>query len=238
MAADDLAAFVLAGELTLSIPAAGLWLDVGELVEVEGSGRVRSPHGTVAMRGPVDLAPSDAWWVLRKGTMDVTAFAAEAGRYMEVHRGGEPFPSHEVLRADLIVRDAEMQRFEDLHSLAPAIAIVQPAAQAAAVPPAPARGALPRYDWDAFWAEVLVTTALDGPPASLAEFVRRMEAWFAGRGQYPDSSTIKKKLAEPWRRMAPLACCRFGGHRDKVFQPYRRSPCSGGYSVGSSKLRR
>jgi hypothetical protein len=204
MSADDLAAFVLAGELTLSIPAAGMWLDVGELLEVEGSGYVRSPHGTVAMRGPVDLAPSDAWWVLRKGTMDVTAFAAEAGRYMEVHKGGEPFPSHEVVRADLIVRYAEMQRFEDLHSLAPApVAIVQPSTEATAVPLTHARGALPRYDWDAFWSEVLVTTALDGPPASLADFVRRMEAWFAERGQYPDSSTIKKKLADPWRRMAP-----------------------------------
>ena len=35
-----------------------------------------------------------------------------------------------------------------------------------------------------------------------------------------------------------VSCCRFGGHRDKVFQPDRRSQCSDGYSVGSSKLRR
>jgi hypothetical protein len=35
-----------------------------------------------------------------------------------------------------------------------------------------------------------------------------------------------------------VACCWFGGHRDKVFQPYWRFPCSGGYSVVSSKLRR
>jgi hypothetical protein len=35
---------------------------------------------------------------------------------------------------------------------------------------------------------------------------------------------------------AGVAFCWFGGHRDKVFQPYRRSPCSDGYSVESSKL--
>jgi len=35
-----------------------------------------------------------------------------------------------------------------------------------------------------------------------------------------------------------LACCRFGGHRDKVFQPYRRFSCSAGYSAVSSSLRR
>lgn len=204
MPVDDLAAFVLAGEIALSIPAAGMWLDVGELLDVEGSGCVRSPHGTIAMRGPIDLAPSDAWWVLRKGSIEVTSFAAEAGRYIEVHKGGEPFPTHEVLRGDLIIRHAEMQRFEDLHSLAPLpVAIVEPAIQATTESLVHPRGALPRYDWDAFWAEVLVTAVLDGPPASLAEFVRRMEAWFAKRGQYPDSSTIKKKLADPWRRLAP-----------------------------------
>ena len=35
-----------------------------------------------------------------------------------------------------------------------------------------------------------------------------------------------------------LDCCRFGGHRDKVFQPYRRFPCSDECSAGSLSLRR
>jgi hypothetical protein len=35
-----------------------------------------------------------------------------------------------------------------------------------------------------------------------------------------------------------LACCWFGGHRDKVFQPYRRFPCSDECSAESSSLRR
>jgi hypothetical protein len=35
-----------------------------------------------------------------------------------------------------------------------------------------------------------------------------------------------------------LACCRFGGHRDKVFPPIGGPQCKEGSSAASSSLRR
>lgn len=200
---DDLAAFVLASELTLSIPAADLWVDVGEFVEVEGGRLVRSPHGTISVRGPVDLSASDAWRVLRNGFTKVQHFEAGERRFMEVHRGNDPLAVHEVLKAELVVREAEVKRFEAAQLSEGGME--RTAADRPAGPPVTGspRGPVPKYEWDAFWCEVAAMMLFEGPPASLAALVRRMEAWFAGRPKQPDTSTIKKKLSPLWRRVAP-----------------------------------
>lgn len=111
---------------------------------------------------------------------------------MDVHRGGDPFAEHEVLKADLVVRDAETTRFETEQLL--------PATDATDRGGLGQRGAPPRYDWDEFWCEVAVSMHLNGMPASQAAMVRRMEEWFAARDQHPDRSTVKKKIALLWRR--------------------------------------
>ena len=62
------------------------------------------------------------------------------------------------------------------------------------------RGAPPKYDWDEFYCELAVSMQIDGLPESQAAIVRRMMEWFAERNQYPDLSTVKKKVALLWRR--------------------------------------
>lgn len=197
MLPGDLEPFVLQGQLRLSIPAADFWVNVGAWVEVEDGKRVRSPEGTASVRGLLDLAASDAWRVLRHGVTKVDRFDAGVERYMEVFGGSEPFADHEVLRADLVVRDAEVLRFEAEH-VAPAMVPTNATVSGQ-------RGAMPKYNWDAFWREVARSMHFDGVPESQAEFVRRMVAWFESRGEDPDISTIKKKLSPLWREIAPEA---------------------------------
>ncbi|WP_203072381.1 hypothetical protein [Falsiroseomonas ponticola] len=197
MLPSDLEPFVLHGHLKLSIPAADFWVNVGAWVEVEEGNRVRSPEGTAIVRGLLDLVASDAWRVLRHGATKVERFDAGPERYMEVWGGSEPFADHEVLKADLVVRDTEVSRFEAEH--------VPPAADAASRGGPGQRGAMPKYDWDAFWREVARSILFDGVPESQAAFVRRMVDWFDTRGEAPDPSTIKKKLSPLWRDIAPEA---------------------------------
>lgn len=92
MSAEDLAPFVLDGELKLSIPAAGLWVSVGEWVEDESGKRARSPSRTVSIRGPLDLEASDAWWAIRKGSTRIESFAAGGNQYIDVFSGSDPSP--------------------------------------------------------------------------------------------------------------------------------------------------
>ncbi len=57
--------------------------------------------------------------------------------------------------------------------------------------------------------------------------------------QHLYGATTESVVMDFLRKKHPgLACCRFGGHRDKVFQPYRRFPCSDECSAESSSLRR
>lgn len=189
---NDLAPFVLAGQLKLSIPAAGFWVDVGAWVEIEEGKRARSPEGTESVRGPLDLTASDAWRVLRNGTTKVDHFDAGPGRYMNVFGGSDPFAEHEVLNADLVIRHSEVCRFEAEH--------VPPAADCGNHAGSGKRGVAPKYDWDAFWCELAVSMQIEGMPESQAAVVRRMVEWFAARNQHPDLSTIKKKVSLLWRR--------------------------------------
>ncbi len=152
------------------------------------------------LSGVADLHQSQAWATLMNGSETINSFKAEPGRYISIEARGDDAGTIMVSRERLVVRHAERLRFEAEQEVGAATA----SSGAAVVAPLPAaRGAAPRYDWDAFWAEALVSMFQDGPPATLAEYVRRMETWFADRGEHPDSSTIKKKLSQAWRRIAP-----------------------------------
>jgi hypothetical protein len=191
----DIANFVVAGELTLSVVVVRLPLEEGWIEEVDEGQFVNMPEQQRWFTGTLDLWPQDAWQVVTAGGHAVSSFRADGDRYRSVWARWDEAPDFLVPRERLVVRHDEMERFE--------------AAQAAlAVPPASApaigagRGAPARYDWDEFWCEAALVLQVDGMPETQAALVRRMERWFAGRGQFPDQSTIKKKVALLWRRHA------------------------------------
>lgn len=191
----DLAHFVIAGELALSVVVVRLPVEEGVIEEVEQGGFARLPERVHSVTGTLDLRSLDAWEVLTAGRCAVRSFQAAEGRYREVLAAGDAAPELLVARERLVIRHEEVARFE--------------AAQAAyAASPSPAlaeargRGAPPRDDWDAFWCELAVMLQVEGMPPTQAAVIRRMEAWFAERGQFPDPSTVKRKVALLWRHHA------------------------------------
>jgi hypothetical protein len=189
----DIANFAIAGELTLSVVVVRLPLEEGSVEEMEEGHFADIPERQHWFTGPLDLWPHDVWQVMTAGSHDVTSFRAEHGRYRSLWSRDAEAGAFTVPRDRLVVRHAELERFEAAQEAA-----------AAAPPPPPirvgARGATPKYDWDEFWCEVAVSMQIDGMPASQAAMVRRMEDWFATRDQHPDRSTLKKKIALLWRR--------------------------------------
>ncbi|WP_431304013.1 hypothetical protein [Sediminicoccus sp. BL-A-41-H5] len=197
MTEADLANFALGEEITLSVVVARLPLEEGEVDEVDDGQFVDIPHRRYWFSGTLDLWPQDAWTAVMQGAQTVTAFQADAGRYRSVWAPNEETAEFIVPRDRLVVRHAELERFE----AAQAAAAYEPAPPPA-VPQLGQRGAPARYDWDAFWCELAVMLQVEGMPETQAAVIRRMEAWFAKRGQFPDPSTVKRKVTLLWRRHA------------------------------------
>lgn len=193
----DLANFAIGGEITLSVVVARLSLEEGEIDEVDQGHFVDIPHRRYWFRGTLDLWAQDAWAAVMQGAQTVAAFKADVGHYRVVWAPNEEAVEFIVPRERLVVRHAELERFE----AAQAAAAGEPMPPAA-VPQLGQRGAPARYDWDAFWCELAVMLQIEGMPPTQAAVRRRMEAWFAKRGQFPDPSTIKRKVAQLWRRHA------------------------------------
>lgn len=188
----DIANFVIAGELTLSIVVVRLPVEEGDIEDMGHEGCNKMPDRQHWVTGQLDLWPQHAWEIITTGSCDVHAFLAEPDRYKSIGWRADDDPAIRVTQDRLVVRHAELERFESAQSCAAAA----PATPARSV----ARGALPKYEWDEFWCEAAVSMQLEGMPGSQAEMTRRMEAWFARRNQYPDRSTVKKKVALLWRR--------------------------------------
>ena len=110
---------------------------------------------------------------------------ADPGSYLQVSKpDGE---GHTVQRDDLVIRRAELERFEHAQGITQR---PEPAAQ---------RGAPVRFDWDRFWIEVCRVVHEDGLPRTQSELISRMSAWFdRNEPSSPDESTIKKKLKPLW----------------------------------------
>lgn len=189
----DIANFAIAGELTLSVVVVRLPLEEGSVEEMEDGHFADIPERQHWFTGTLDLWPHDVWQVMTAGSHDVTSFRAEQGRYRSLWSRDAETGAFTVPRDRLVLRHAELERFEAAQEVA-----------AAAPPPPPihvvARGALPKYDWDEFWCEAAVSMQIEGMPPTQAAMVRRMEEWFAARDQHPDRSTVKKKIALLWRR--------------------------------------
>ena len=69
-------------------------------------------------------------------------------------------------------------------------------------------GPATKYDWEAFYAELMIRIHERGLPASLTELVADMQEWFvqtSADGDAPDESTIRKRISPIWHQLrAPV----------------------------------
>lgn len=189
MTERDIAAFVLADELTLSATVSGLRIEYGAFEECRDGRWFAMPEGTRFAVGTIDLARGDAWRVLREGVWTITALKAQSGCYENID---DPTldNKHEVYRDDLVICRAEIERFEQAQGL--------PIEADAPI----RRGAPSQFNWDAFWVEVCRGIHADGLPNTQNELVGMMAEWFElNHNKAPDESTIKKKLKPLWRQL-------------------------------------
>ena len=193
----DIANFALLGELTFSATVTNLPIEEGTFEEVGEGQWAEIPDNYRRVSGTLDLTAENAWTGLTQGWVDVHAFKAPKGHYVCVRPLADEDGDHRIARERLVVRHEELLRFE----AAQAEPTPTPAPTPAEVVRTSVRGALPQYDWDAFWCEAAASLHADGIPGSQAEMIRRMEAWFAARGQFPDKTTIRRKVSLLWRRI-------------------------------------
>jgi len=93
---------------------------------------------------------------------------------------------------DIVIRHAELERFEFRHGLR-------------APPDTRSRiGALPRHDWDAFYGALARRIHERGIPRTQAELARDMLDWFDRRsaGAVPDERTVRKRISAVWRELS------------------------------------
>ncbi len=209
----DLAAFVLAGELTLSTTVAGLRVIHGTIEEIDLNHWEKFPMGHRYIIGTVDLQRDDAWTVLREGSHVVNRFKAPDHEYLAVD-DNRWINGFNVCRDDLVIGRAEIDRFGAAHPRLAAIADRRdgtgPGANLCDGPDdmrwTPRPGAPTKYDWDAFWVEVCRRIHDEGLPETQGQLIRLMLDWFDETGcRTPDASTLKKKARPLWQKIAPGA---------------------------------
>ena len=193
----DLAGFVIEREITLSIVVASLLVEIGTIEEVDHKNWCSIPEERRHLSGALDLHPVNAWSILTEGAQVINSFKAAGDGYISIE--GREYENGElhVVRNQLIVRHAELVRFEAAQD--------QTAAPVAAVAPgAPVvlngRGAPAKYKWDDFYCALAVMTHAEGIPETQTELTRRMMDWFGKQNLYPDPTTVKRKVATFWRQ--------------------------------------
>lgn len=189
MTRQDILAFVLSDQLTISITAAGLPITYGHYEEIDAGEYARIPIGCKWVIGTIDLQPADAWQTMRYGKTTVKHFRSEKDSFQEISET-RALDGHAIATHDLVVTRAEVERFERQQMMS-----FQPIIEKR-------RGARQRYDWESFYIEAAVVVYAEGVPETQVEFVSRMSDWFSAQGQTcPDDSTIKKKLKPLWQRL-------------------------------------
>ena len=212
MGVHDIAAFVLAGELTLSATVAGLCVIHGAIVQIDADQWERIPGGRRTIIGTIDLMRDDAWMVMQEGSHEITHLKAPEDEYLAV----DDYLSNGhylVTQGALVICKAEIDRFEAAHPGLAAIVrknvcnrrlAIDDRVDAAVNLHRP--GAPQKYDWDAFWVELCRRIYEEGVPRTQGELVGLMLDWFGQTGRHvPDGSTVKKKVSPLWRQIAPRA---------------------------------
>lgn len=209
MDADDISAYVLEGELCLSLPVAALLMEVSD-THRDTDGRIRvQPKGRQHQVGPVDLSRIDAYAVLQNGAGQIARFLSPAGELLEPLDDAGACQVLVVKRTQLVVRHEELERFEMEHDLGndevPSMSQtvpVLPLSRAWAAPPL--RGAPPRHAWEECLCELGVIAHNEGLPDIQAETVRRMMDWFSttyGPDKVPSESAVKQRVSRFYHRL-------------------------------------
>jgi hypothetical protein len=209
MSPTDIAAFVLADELTLSIAVSQLPVEEGFYEEVDDGHRCAITTGRRWFSGTLDLLRDDAWAALTVGSAGVGSFRAPPGDYLE-YTADDGAPLH-IEAERLVVRRTELERFEADQAAAAAAAATVVAAASTPQLAAEAdghrhRGPPRKYDVDGFWRHVCWIIFDQGLPAKQIDMIRQMRVWFEARlgiGNGPDESWIRKKIAPLWRDIQP-----------------------------------
>jgi hypothetical protein len=201
----DIAAYALESELTLSIAVGGLRVETSDMEE-DADGRLFSiPTGTRWVVGTMDISSVDAWSVLQKGAQAISRFYDQKGEMLDLPDQDEERGAMLVERHALVVRRAEMERFQDAQGFGSVLATTD--ASAAVQRRETSRGAPPKYDWEACWCEAIAMRIYDpGPPGTQAEWMRVIQDWFSeryGPDNVPSESSIKLRLAKIWPHVKP-----------------------------------
>ena len=124
----DIAAYVLEGELTLSIAVGGVRVETSDLEE-DAEGRPFSiPTGTRWIVGTMDLGRVDAWTVLRNGSRAIGRLLGLKGEVLVLPDQDDERGAILVERQALVVRRAEMERFQEAQGFGAAELTAEPSA--------------------------------------------------------------------------------------------------------------
>ena len=97
-----------------------------------------------------------------------------------------------VMAPDILITTGEVERFENENGLVRRLVT--------------GAGAPYRYDWDAFYVEIIRRQHHEGLPEKQKDLVDAMLDWFLNsspNGEVPDESTIRKKIRGFWPLVRP-----------------------------------
>jgi hypothetical protein len=176
------------GLLALSIAVPPVKIDPAE--SLPGVADVEAPHLLPLFRR--DGAPSP--------TVAIRRVKASEGRLCWIV---EPMEGIGITAADVLVRRGEVERFERQYGFFNGL-YVPDADDGLTARRRGGPGVPPRHDWDAFYAALTRRIHDHGVPATQAELVRDMLAWFETRDveHAPDESTIRRKITPVWRELS------------------------------------
>jgi hypothetical protein len=193
----DLAGFVIEQEIALAAVVPRVRVQFGTIEYDDDGQSHKMLEGCKYLSGAVDLLPLDGWYTLTTDFHPIHSFKSENGTYMDIVLERFDSSAFSVHRSQLVVRHAELTRFEAAQA---AMEATPPIMQTLAAPQLAGRGAPAKYKWDDFYCALAVMTHADGVPETQTELIRRMMDWFAKQNLYPDPTTVKRKVAIFWRQ--------------------------------------
>ncbi|PWS35174.1 hypothetical protein DFH01_22985 [Falsiroseomonas bella] len=197
-------AYALEGELVVSIAVGGLPFAVSDIEHEEDGRPFPIPCGKRWHVGTIDLHRVEAFAVLENGEAAVCRFLSSKGELLEPLSDKDE-RAHILVRRDiLVVRHAELERFEASHATAPPL---DASVRSLAAPERRrGRGAPVKYDWEGVLSEVVVIVNDEGVPATQEEMMGKMRDWFAktqGPDNVPCDSSIRTRVRRFWDRIKP-----------------------------------
>ena len=204
LAMADITAYALEGEIVVSIAVGGLPFAVSDIDHQEDGRPFQIPCGQRRYVGTIDLHRIDAFAVLESSEVGVARFMSPDGEVLEpLDEGGEPAQIL-VKREALVVRHAELERFEAAHAKLPPL---EAAVRSRSVPEARrGRGAPVKYDWEGALCEMIVSVNDEGVPATQEEMMDKIRDWFAktvGPDHVPCDTSIRNRVSRFWDRIKP-----------------------------------